>query len=552
VGSIFSIYEMEVERMSRPSVIVRSMAKVVVIMAVCAFAAGAAFASAANSVINLGGIGYVYGDTTSMPQAVNGAYTGPDYTQYFINTPDTYPNQGDEPGNAIAVQSALDLIHQIRSEDPNNPKPIFFKTSSNGGDITTEVVKQMVANGESTNNIYMVMAVNPSSGTNGYKERFPSSMNAFMTALRGGNPTQAVGGVKILSIGRQYDLISDSPVYWFNPIADMNAVMGFFLVHPFVYKMNLSDPRNYVTTDGNLTQVIVYTDKLPITMPLRAIVPGPIVDAIDRVLRPIIETAYIRPDASDPNNPANNPNNVILGSFAPDPSKWLGVVQRLITGELQAFGLAPTPPNSTGTVQLPGPTVPTAAIVPVTTPMPLAATPEAKVSQPAQSSSPKVQSSMSLTATQPQAQTSPEKPAASDKDSDTPVSSPSVTSSATQPSVTHDTTPSGSPETGAQQSGQKDQKQDNPKDTLDSPKVKTPKKGDHPKGSTDSESDVPKSGSTVSKHDTKKGDKDSSPDSKPASDDTSTSPKPQDRPSHKTGDSDSKAPAHAASGGDHS
>lgn len=534
--------------MSRPSVAVRFVTKVITLLAAFALVAGAPFALAANSVINIAGIGYMYGDT-GMSQAVNGAFTGPDYTQYYINTQAEYPNQGDEAGDAIAMQSALNLVNKLQAEDPNGN--IFFKTESNGGIIASRLITQMVANGQSTQNIYIVAAVNPAPGTNGYEARFPSNMNAFMTGLLGGHTTQAVGGVKILSIAGQYDGVSDAPVYWGNLLADVNAVMGFFLVHPFVYKMDLNDPRNWVahSGDGNLTQVVVYTAQLPITMPLRVFVPGPIVDAIDRVLRPIIETAYIRPDTSDPNNPANNPNNVIMGSFAPDPSKWLGVVQRLVTGELQAFGLVPTPPNSTGTVQLPGPTASTAATtaatVPATTPTLTAATPEAKVSEPVQSSSPTVSTPSPLTATQPQApQTSPVKPAEDSKGSGTPASTTPVSTPATQPVVTSPTTSVPSSTTPS-----KDQKQDNPKKS-DSPKVKTPKNDDHPKGSTDSDSDAPKSGSTVSKPDTKKGDKNS--DSGPKSTSDGTSPKPHDHQSHKTGDADgSKAPAHAGSGAGH-
>lgn len=474
---------------------------------------GAAHASADNSVINLGGIGYVYGDE-SMSKALNGAYSGPGYTQYYINSKDQYPNQGDESGDAIAVQSAWNLINRLRADDPNGA--IYYKGSSNGSIIGSRLIATMVANGESTQNIYMVLLVNPASGTNGYEARFPSNQNAFMTALLGGHTTKAVGGVKILSVQGQYDLISDAPVYWFNPLADVNAIMGFAFVHPFVYNMNLNDPRNYVTTspDGNLTQVVVWTDKLPITMPLRVVVPGPIVDAIDRVLRPLIETAYIRPDASDPNNPANNPENVIKGSFAPDPSKWLGVLQRLVTGELQAFGLMPTPPHSTGTVQLPGPTsvpVSTAAVVPTSTVAPTTTT---TPSEPTVAKSDVQVQSLALapaTATQPPA-SQPDKPVVDSKDkaSDAPVSSPSVTPPA-QPVVTNTTPPTGSPVAEPQQNSQKepasDVHKDTPKDEKDAPKVKAPT-SDHPKGETDSASDVMKNGNAVQSRNVKKGDND--------------------------------------------
>jgi len=300
----------------------------------------------ANSVIFFGGIGYEYGSTL-MDQVLGGAYAGDEYNKYYVNNEDLYPNTGDDASIDKGVASGLEFIEALRASDPGGS--IIIVGASKGSIVGSEINDYLIANNISTDDISMILLVNPSIGNGGLKARLPHNMVVPFTGILGGEPTQA-GGAKIHSIQLQYDLISDAPAYVFGPFTGLawtNAVMGFFFIHPNVYDIDLNDPRNITVTspDGTLTSTLVYSAQLPLTMPLRAIIPGPIVDAIDRVLRPLIETAYTRPNPSDPSNPANDPSNAIPLALAPSPDKMLGQVYDGLVGAVQGL-LSSTPSTS--------------------------------------------------------------------------------------------------------------------------------------------------------------------------------------------------------------
>ncbi|GAY19209.1 PE-PPE domain-containing protein [Mycobacterium sp. shizuoka-1] len=126
-------------------------------------------------------------------------------------------------------------------------------------------------------------------------------------------------------IVHEYDGYADFPDHPLNLLADLNALAGVVYLHPNKGGVDLDDPRNVVTTTtnslgGTTTHIVVPTDELPLTRPLRAIgVPDKAVDALDKPLRKIINTGY---DGDRPGRPAPRSG---LGSspapraVAPDP-----------------------------------------------------------------------------------------------------------------------------------------------------------------------------------------------------------------------------------------
>ncbi|GAA2776052.1 PE-PPE domain-containing protein [Mycolicibacterium pallens] len=99
-------------------------------------------------------------------------------------------------------------------------------------------------------------------------------------------------------IVHEYDGYSDFPDNPLNLLADLNALAGVIYLHPNKGGVDLNDPRNVVTSStnslgGTTTRIVVPTDELPLTRPLRALgVPDAAVDALDKPLRKIINTAY--------------------------------------------------------------------------------------------------------------------------------------------------------------------------------------------------------------------------------------------------------------------
>ena len=101
-----------------------------------------------------------------------------------------------------------------------------------------------------------------------------------------------------IEIVHEYDGYADFPDNPLNILAVLNAAAGVIYEHPNKSGVDLSDPRNVVTVDtnslgGTTTHVLVPTDQLPLTRPLRTLgVPDRLVDRLDAPLRRIIDTGY--------------------------------------------------------------------------------------------------------------------------------------------------------------------------------------------------------------------------------------------------------------------
>ncbi|GAT04143.1 PE-PPE domain-containing protein [Mycolicibacterium fortuitum] len=107
---------------------------------------------------------------------------------------------------------------------------------------------------------------------------------------------------RTIDVARQYDLIADFPKYPLNLLADLNALMGYFYLHPNYGSsvVNLNDPGTYDSyTSGNTTYYLVHTAQLPLLQPFRDIgVPEPVLDLVEPTLRVLIELAYDRTPAN--------------------------------------------------------------------------------------------------------------------------------------------------------------------------------------------------------------------------------------------------------------
>ncbi|MEZ0339550.1 PE-PPE domain-containing protein [Mycobacterium sp. pV006] len=105
----------------------------------------------------------------------------------------------------------------------------------------------------------------------------------------------------ILNISAEYDGISDFPDNWFNILAVVNAIMGGAELHVDRAFFDVrTQPTRFVevTNDlgGTTTYVLIPTPRLPLLTPwVEAGFPPEFIDFMDALLRPIIDSAYIRP-----------------------------------------------------------------------------------------------------------------------------------------------------------------------------------------------------------------------------------------------------------------
>jgi PE-PPE domain len=102
---------------------------------------------------------------------------------------------------------------------------------------------------------------------------------------------------QVILVARQYDGWSDYPMTMASPnfsLSWRNAQMGGALIHDYV-NARLDNSANVVTTQGNITGILIPTQHLPLNDLQRLFGPSPTADALDAKQRPLVDSAYSRP-----------------------------------------------------------------------------------------------------------------------------------------------------------------------------------------------------------------------------------------------------------------
>lgn len=102
---------------------------------------------------------------------------------------------------------------------------------------------------------------------------------------------------QVIMVARQYDGWSDFPTNNRSPnyqLAMQNAQAGGAYIHDYV-KARLDDPSNVITTRGNITAILIPTQRLPLNQWKRIWGQNAQADQLDAQQRPLIDSAYTRP-----------------------------------------------------------------------------------------------------------------------------------------------------------------------------------------------------------------------------------------------------------------
>lgn len=119
--------------------------------------------------------------------------------------------------------------------------------------------------------------------------------NDELVAKHQGIPADIANPVTL--VVREYDGWSDSPTKKDSPhyaLAKRNAEMGAATIHDYV-NARIEDPANVVTTRGNITAVLIPTQRLPLNAARRLLGGNAKADQLDAEQRPLIDSAYDRP-----------------------------------------------------------------------------------------------------------------------------------------------------------------------------------------------------------------------------------------------------------------
>lgn len=167
------------------------------------------------------------------------------------------------------------------------------------------ISRYKAAHPEGTGNTF-VLVENPSRPNGGVMQRFAGLYIPVLdVSFTGATPDN---GDTTIDVARQYDGWADFPTYPLNVLATVNAIMGMVYVHGQTQtELTAADIEAakaggsmYYQQHGDTTYYLIRTPLVPLLMPLKGIVPDPILGAIDPVLRTFIEMGYNRTDYSVP------------------------------------------------------------------------------------------------------------------------------------------------------------------------------------------------------------------------------------------------------------
>jgi hypothetical protein len=244
-----------------------------------------------------------------------------------------------DDSEADATKKIVAAVKQARKADAKGT--IYVVGYSQGSGAAAKAIDELENSGFDTHDIEFVLAANPRRNDGGILTRLPKGVYLPVFGVTFGDGTTPEG-TKVLQVSRQYDGVEDSPAYIFNIASDLNAVMGFYYLHPGYYKdVDPNDPTAIVTTsaDGNVTDKLIPAPlgHLPFTLPLLQLgVPPALVTAMDPFLRSVIETGYNRPD---PNVIGSYPSEPVPFQLVPPPQRWLPDVLSVTAGAVQSVQL---------------------------------------------------------------------------------------------------------------------------------------------------------------------------------------------------------------------
>lgn len=252
---------------------------------------------------------------------------GPGYTAVPLRTPEalwplsgltslTY-NKSTEVGYQLVEAKYREIVQQNTADGaPNTPMLVFgYSQSAFIASLLNQTLGAEIKNGGQVPPTTFVQVGNTNIPNGGLFSRFNGLGLTPWTPMVF-PPTDT--GLPTYEIFRQYDPFADFPAYPLNALAVVNSLMGYLLhftlpvsgnppwLNPVISILNKlitpislnPESPNYVKPIVSQYQDTIYqfvpTAKLPILDPLRWIGLSKLADALDPVLRPLIEAGYDR------------------------------------------------------------------------------------------------------------------------------------------------------------------------------------------------------------------------------------------------------------------
>lgn len=318
--------------MTRPGVL-RRVAAVAVVSTTLSF--GAVVTAVADTAIVVGGFGTPNPSQGYLDTVLGGTVAGPDWTRIGIAYPATGGPLLSGPGAATvgeSVRQGADTTYQTIIATTGK---MIVTGTSEGSAVVDAAQARLVDDPKAPAPDRITFVY-----TAPLQHHDPALATSFLWYLQGipvpivdftPRPPVQDSQYNTVVLAGEYDWAADFPDRPWNLLAVANSVMaGWFpstmsihgataLADPDPAKYPVENVHTITNSKGaTITTVVVPTARLPLMEPLREIgIPAPIVDAAEKIVRPVIDAGYSRNDARHPLIPHLPPvTTPILGDHA--------------------------------------------------------------------------------------------------------------------------------------------------------------------------------------------------------------------------------------------
>ena len=198
-----------------------------------------------------------------------------------------------------SVAQGVTLLNNAINSTLSNPanSALVFGYSQSATVATNEINALMAAGSPYQGRLSFVLIGDPNNPVGGILSRFPGFYIPFLdVAFNGATPPNSPYPTSIYTI--QYDGIADAPQYPLNLVSDLNAFMGYFVVHGHYPDLTATQIANrevlLPTNGGNTSYYMIMSQNLPLLAPIRAIpyAGPPIADIFQPDLRVLVDLGY--------------------------------------------------------------------------------------------------------------------------------------------------------------------------------------------------------------------------------------------------------------------
>jgi hypothetical protein len=270
---------------------------------------GSGASPAASIALIMGGTGnplpdidYVLGINTSYIQRLSpgaipmGLFTPEMFWPVTPQLGAPFSTFGQSVTQGVALLNAA--INTANFSPGNNV--VVFGYSQSATIATNEINALMAMGSPHAGQLSFVLVGDPNNPNGGLLERFTGFyIPALDVAFNGATPPNSPYATTIYTI--QYDGIADAPQYPLNVISDLNAFMGYFVVHghyPDLTATQIANREVLLPTSpgytGSTQYYMIMSQNLPLLAPIRAIpyAGPPIADIFQPDLRVLVDMGY--------------------------------------------------------------------------------------------------------------------------------------------------------------------------------------------------------------------------------------------------------------------